>query len=148
MASEREPSFIVGIGASAGGLEALEGLLRATPPDTGFGLVIVTHSDPGRESMLAEILGRSTTMPVRQARDGEPILADHVYVIPAGWGATIVERTISLRQAAASDQLRHPIDSFLASLAEDQGERAVASSSRAPAATARSASRPSRSSAA
>ena len=126
MASEREPTFIVGIGASAGGVEALVELLRATPADTGFGFVVVTHAEAGRESQLAEILGRSTEMPVRQARDGEPVLADHVHIIPPGWNAALGGGALDLRPAPPGEQPRHPIDAFLGSLAADRGEHAIA----------------------
>ena len=75
---------MVGIGASAGGIEALGALFRATPDDIGMAFVVIAHLAPGRESALAEILGRSTTLPVREAVDGETAEADHIYVIPPG----------------------------------------------------------------
>jgi len=72
----------VGIGASAGGVEALEQFFRATPADNGLAFVVVTHLPPNYESMLAEILGRATQMPVVSARDGQLVEAQHVYVLP------------------------------------------------------------------
>ena len=126
MAGERQPTFIVGIGASAGGVEALGELLRATPADTGFGFVVVTHAEAGRESMLADILGRSTAMPVREARDGESVLADQVYIVPAGRDAALAGGTLRLSRTVPSEAAHHPIDTFLESLAQDQGERAIA----------------------
>src|SRR5437667_11659193 len=80
---------IVGIGASAGGVEALERFFKAMPADNGMAFVVVTHLPPNRESMLAEIIGRSTQMPVVNARDGETVEAEHVYVLPPGAILTI-----------------------------------------------------------
>src|SRR3954469_9530880 len=71
---------IVGIGASAGGLEALEQFLRHVPQQSGMAFVVVHHMDPTRKDMLVELLQRSTRMPVRQAQDQLRIEADHVYV--------------------------------------------------------------------
>src|SRR6266446_10445008 len=69
---------IVGIGASAGGVEALERFFKSMPADNGMAFVVVTHLPPNRESMLAQIIGRATQMPVVDARDGEVVDADHV----------------------------------------------------------------------
>ena len=71
--------FVVGIGASAGGIEAFEGLFHYLPPDTGAAFVIVAHLAPNKVSMLDEIVGRFTAMPVAQARDGIKVESDHVY---------------------------------------------------------------------
>jgi two-component system, chemotaxis family, CheB/CheR fusion protein len=75
---------IVGIGASAGGVEALEEFFKAVPDNNGLAFVVLTHLPPDRESMLSEILGRTTRMPVIQAEDGEKVEAEHVYVLPPG----------------------------------------------------------------
>src|SRR5262249_3598863 len=72
---------VVGIGASAGGLEALEQFLKHTPSDSGMAFVIVQHLDPTHKGMLVELLQRWTKMPVEQASDGEEVVPDHVYVI-------------------------------------------------------------------
>ena len=74
---------VVGIGASAGGLEVFKLLLALMPGDTGFAIVFVQHLDPNHHSMLSEILTRATAMPVLEAADGMPVEANHVYVIPA-----------------------------------------------------------------
>ena len=116
---------IVGIGASAGGVEALEALFRAMPYQNGMAFVVVTHLDPNRESMLAEILGRATRMPVANARDGEPVEAQHVYVLPAGAILTIREGQLHLRRTDTVDRERTPIDLFFNSLAKDQTEHAI-----------------------
>ena len=73
---------IVGIGASAGGVEALESFFRAVPAENGMAFVVATHLPPYRDSLLAEILGRATQMPVVSARDGQLVEAQHVYVLP------------------------------------------------------------------
>ena len=75
---------IVGIGASAGGVEALEQFFRSVPADNRLAFVVVTHLLPNRESMLSEILGRVTTMPVVEAQDDQAVEAEHVYVLPPG----------------------------------------------------------------
>src|SRR3712207_587953 len=80
----RLPFPVVGIGASAGGLEAFSEFLDAMRPDGGMAFVLVQHLPPDRESLLAEILGRRTAMPVRQVEDGMAVEPDHVYVIRPG----------------------------------------------------------------
>jgi two-component system, chemotaxis family, CheB/CheR fusion protein len=117
--------WIVGIGASAGGVEALEAFFKATPSDNGMAFVVVTHLDPNRESMLPDILGRATRMPVVSARDGDPVEAQHVYVLPSGAILTIREGRLSLRRTTVAERQRTPIDVFLTSLAEDQAEQAI-----------------------
>src|ERR1700758_636050 len=81
--------WIVGIGASAGGIEALELFFRAMPQDNGMAFGVVTHLDPNRESMLAEILARATRMPVANACDEGSVETEHVYVLPPGATLTI-----------------------------------------------------------
>src|SRR5215831_13837300 len=116
---------IAGIGASAGGVEALEQFFRAVPADNGLAFVVVTHLPHDRESMLSEILGRATRMPVVDAEDGERVEAEHVYVLPPGAILTIREGRLRLRRTAAADRERAPIDVFFNALAEDQNEHAI-----------------------
>jgi two-component system CheB/CheR fusion protein len=116
---------IVGIGASAGGVEALEQFFRAVPPDSGLAFVIVTHLPPDRDSMLSEILRRDTRMAVVNAQDGEKVEANHVYVMPPSAILTIRQGRLRLRHTGASERERAPIDVFFNSLAEDQAERAI-----------------------
>jgi two-component system CheB/CheR fusion protein len=127
LALAAEP-FVVGIGASAGGIEALEGLFRHTPADAGLAFVVVTHLDPTRESMLPEVVSRFTTLPVGRAEDGAALERDRVHV--AGPGAVLAVEGGRLRVRAAlpggRHHDRHPIDTFLSSLADDLGERAIA----------------------
>jgi two-component system CheB/CheR fusion protein len=116
---------IVGIGASAGGVEALEQFFKAVPAGNGLAFVVVTHLSPDRESMLAEILGRATRMPVVDAEDGMRIEAEHVYVLPPGAILVIREGRLRLRHTAGGDRERATIDVFFNSLAEDQAEHAI-----------------------
>src|ERR1700730_3985765 len=97
---------IVGMGASAGGVEALERFFKSMPADNGMGFVVVTHLPPNRESMLAEIIGRATQMPVVDARDGETVEAEHVYGLPAGAILTIHEGRLRLRRTGTADHQR------------------------------------------
>src|SRR6266404_1703011 len=116
---------IVGIGASAGGGEALERFFKSMPADNGMGFVVVTHLPPNRESMLAPIIGRAAQMPVVDARDSEMVDAEHVYVLPAGAILTIREGRLRLRHTGTADHQRTPIDVFFTSLAQDRAEHAI-----------------------
>lgn len=115
--------LIVGVGASAGGLEALEQFFSSVPASSGLAYVVIQHLAPQHASMLAQLLGRGTKMEVREVQDGAPAEADHVYVIAPG---TVLGITGGSFQVKAGDGERHaPIDAFLSSLAADQGENAV-----------------------
>jgi two-component system CheB/CheR fusion protein len=116
---------IVGIGASAGGIEALEAFFRAIPGDHGMAFVVVTHLSRNRESLLPEILGRATPMPVVEAQNDQTVEAEHVYVLPPGATMTIAGGRLRLSDSSAGEHLRAPIDLFFASLAEDRGEHAI-----------------------
>src|SRR5258707_14602741 len=84
---------IVGIGASAGGLEAFTKLLQKLPADTGMALVLIQHLDPKHESILTALLSRSTRMPVREVSNRMPVEPNHVYVIPRNTNMQILEST-------------------------------------------------------
>jgi two-component system, chemotaxis family, CheB/CheR fusion protein len=116
---------IVGIGASAGGLEAFKQLFRGMPADSGAAFVLIQHLDPTRESLTAELVGTYTPMRVTQAKDGARIEANRIYVIPPNKYLSIRERTLQLSAPAEPRSLRMAIDFFLRSLAEDQRERAI-----------------------
>ena len=96
-----KPSFVVGIGASAGGLEALIELLGALPT-TGMALIVVQHLDPKHESLLSEILAKKTAMPVSVAIAGEAPQPDHVYVIPADAILTVHDGLIDLKRRTST----------------------------------------------
>ena len=114
---------IVGIGASAGGIEALEGFFRGMPDKPGLAFVVVTHLSRRRESILHTVISRFTRMLVEVAADDMPVLPDRVYVMPAN--ALLTIKAGRLRLAEATQTERHPVDVFLSSLASDQGEAAV-----------------------
>jgi two-component system, chemotaxis family, CheB/CheR fusion protein len=117
---------IVGVGASAGGLEAFSALLANLPHTTGMAFVFLQHLDPSHNSALEEILSRATKIPVTQVTEGIAVERNHIYIIPPN--ADMVIRNGALRLSARS--LTHgqhrPIDQFLISLAEDCGDRAIA----------------------
>jgi len=123
-AREGERCLIVGIGASAGGLEAFERFLGRLPQGSGLAYVLVQHLSPEHESSLADILSRATKLPVRVAREGQRIERDHVYVIPPGMVLIVEGGALRL---VASERKDSPllVNAFLTSLAEDQRENAV-----------------------
>ncbi|WP_417390804.1 chemotaxis protein CheB [Gimesia sp.] len=116
---------IVGIGASAGGLEALDVLLQHMPADTGLAFVIVTHQHPGHTSLLAELLSRQTSMPVVEVTDGTKVKANHVYVATPGGLLAILNGTLHRMDTGNLESPRLPIDYFFRSLAEDRKQRAI-----------------------
>jgi two-component system CheB/CheR fusion protein len=118
---------IVGIGASAGGLEALELFLRHVPAGSGMAFVIVQHLDPTHKGILPELLQRATgtNMKVMQVKDRTRVRPDCVYVIPPNKDMSILHGILHLFVPAAPRGLRLPIDFFLCSLAEDQQERSI-----------------------
>ena len=117
---------IVGVGASAGGLEAFEEFFRKVPRDSGMAFVLVPHLDPDHASMLTQILQRSTAMPVVEAQDRMAVKPNGVYVIPPNRDMAILHGALQLCVPEQPRGHRMPIDAFLRSLAEDQGDRAVA----------------------
>ena len=117
--------LIVGIGASAGGLEAFRSFFANSAADSGMVYVLVQHLSPDHKSMLADLLGRSTTMPVIEAVDGMKVAANSVYVIPPDATMTITAGHLNVVKPAPPRHTRRPIDTFLQSLATDQGQHAV-----------------------
>lgn len=116
---------IVGLGASAGGLEALEQFLGHVPPASGLAFVIVQHLDPTHKGIMPELLQRATGMKVIQVRDRMKVRPDCVYVIPPNKDMSILHGVLHLLAPAAPRGLRLPIDFFLRSLAQDQQERSI-----------------------
>ncbi len=116
---------IVGIGASAGGLEALEAFFKALPNDTGLAFVLVVHLDPTHISILPELLQKRTKMPVSHVRDGMQVEPNHVYVIPPNKDLSILHGTLTLMELSQPRGANLPIDYFLRSLAQDQERNAV-----------------------
>lgn len=116
---------IVGLGASAGGLDAFEQFFRNVPPDIGMAFVLVPHLDPSHASILTEILQRTTTMPVVEAQDQVKVAPGCVYIIPPNREMAVFRGTLQLSMPEVPRGQRMPIDAFLRSLAEDQGENAI-----------------------
>jgi two-component system, chemotaxis family, CheB/CheR fusion protein len=120
------PSFVVGIGASAGGLEALQTLFSGLPGDTGMSFVVIQHLARDHKSLMVELLARKTGMPVLHAEDRAEIQPDHVYLIPPGFNLTIQNGRLCLVEQARTKSLNLPIDIFFRSLAADCGSSAIA----------------------
>jgi two-component system CheB/CheR fusion protein len=123
--AESESFAVAGIGASAGGVEALEAFFREIPADSGLAYVVVTHLGPDHVSLLPEIIARATTLPVAPIDDGQAVIPDHVYVLAPRGIVTFADGRLRLRDIAAAQRERNPIDLFFASLAEDRHEWAV-----------------------
>lgn len=120
------PNFpIIGIGASAGGLEALELFLANVPQQSGMAFVIVQHLDPTHKGMLVELLQRGTLMKVMQVKDRTPVEPDCVYVIPPNKDMSMLHGVLYLLDPVTPRGLRLPIDFFFRSLADDQQERSI-----------------------
>lgn len=116
---------IVGIGASAGGLEAFTQLLSYLPTNTGMAFVIVQHMPANQESGLSRILAKATRMAVQEVEDGTAIAPDRVYVIPPNASMTIVQGVLKLTQRPSTSRAFMSVDTFLLSLAEERGKSAI-----------------------
>jgi len=120
-----ERPTIVGVGASAGGLEAFSAMLRALPPDPGIAIVFVQHLAPQHESALVSLLSSQTELPVVQATEGLRVQPNHVYVIPPNTQMIVAADHLHL-SARPDDRSRYtPVDSFLTSLAQAVAQRAI-----------------------
>ncbi len=119
------PSHFVGIGASAGGLEAIETFFTNMRPDSGMAFIIVQHLSPDYKSLMVELLSKRTPMRVYRAEEGMPVAPNCVYLIPPKKNLTIFHGKLLLSEQDHSRGINLPIDVFLRSLAEDQGESAV-----------------------
>lgn len=125
-APETEDSFpIVGIGASAGGFEALEQFMAHVPESSGMAFIIVQHLDPTRKGLMPELLQRGTPMKVMQVKDRMRVRPDCVYVIPPNRNMSILHGVLHLFEPCAKRGQRLPIDFFLSSLAQDQRRNAI-----------------------
>ena len=122
---ELPPSCVVGIGASAGGLEALQQFLTFLPGNTGMSFVIIQHLAPDHKSLLTDILGKYTSMPVIEARDGMQVRRNHIYMIPPRYNLEITSDVLHLTEYNHT-KINHPIDIFFRSLAHAYENRAVA----------------------
>ena len=116
---------IVGIGASAGGLEAFSALLKHLPLDTGMGFVLVQHLDPVHDSALPQLLGRATSLPVHEVTDNVRVEPNHVYVIPPNKNLSISAGLLTLQPRPKTRTPHRSIDFFLETLAHDQRDCAI-----------------------
>jgi two-component system CheB/CheR fusion protein len=123
---KKKPLYIVGMGGSAGGLEAFEDFFKNTPSDTGIAFVLVPHLDPTHKGFMPELIQRTTPMKVSEAEDGMKVEPDHVYIIPPNRDLTIMHGVLHLLEPSMPRGLRMPIDFFFRHLALDQGEKSVA----------------------
>ena len=117
--------YVVGIGASAGGLDALERFFANMPENTGMAFIVVSHLDPNHVSIMPELIQKSTRMKLFEAEDGMRVEPNHVYVAPANRDLAMLHGTIQLIEPLEAHGFRLPIDFFFKSLAVDCGERAV-----------------------
>jgi len=121
--TKAQPIFIVGIGGSAGALNAYKALLDAMPYDVGMAFVIISHMNPNAHSELAIILQRHTNMSVTVASEAMPILANHVYVIPSDSDLTI--KNYRFKVVSPRISRNKQVDIFFISLANEMGELAA-----------------------
>ena len=123
--SRDSSQFYVGIGASAGGLDAIEKFLSKVPEQSGMAFIIVQHLDPIHKSALVDILSRSTSMEVMEVQDGVKVLPNHVYIIPPNKDLSILNGNLQLMEPTHPHGLRMPINYFFTSLAQDQKEKSI-----------------------
>ncbi|WP_394821166.1 chemotaxis protein CheB [Pendulispora albinea] len=123
---DRSSPIVVGIGASAGGLEALESFFDNLPSNTGMAFVVVQHLSPDFKSLMDELLARHTELPICLVEDGMAIEPNHVYLIPPKKEMIVAEGKLLLSERDRQQELTLPIDVFFRSLAQDCGKRAVA----------------------
>lgn len=121
----KAPFPIVGIGASAGGLEALENFFLAVPDNLGVAFVVVSHLDPNHSSILPELIQKKTDMVVHQVLDNMEVVPNQVFVIPPNKVMVVISGTLQLLELSKPRQANLPIDIFFRSLAQDQGENAI-----------------------
>ena len=121
-----QPTHIVGIGASAGGLEAIEAFFRHMPVRTGLSFIVIQHLSPDYKSLMVELLSKKTNIPVTQARDGMIAEADSIYLIPPKKSLTLFHGKLLLKELEPTGGINLPIDTFLRSLAEEMEEKAIA----------------------
>jgi two-component system CheB/CheR fusion protein len=116
----------VGVGASAGGLEALERLFEQMPQNTGCAFVVVQHLSPDFKSVMDELLARRTRIPIVTVTDGTPLEPDVIYLSPAKKQIVALDGHLRLTDKDPSEVVTYPIDHFFRSLAQDARSRAVA----------------------
>lgn len=123
---QKEPIYVVGVGASAGGLEALQDLFKSMPDDSGCAFVVIQHLSPDYKSLMSELLSRYTGMEVHVAQDNEEVVANHVYLIPPKKELSIKGGRLHLSQQNNINGINLAIDHFFRTLAKDCGKYAIA----------------------
>ncbi len=124
--SEKKDFTVVGIGASAGGLETLEAFFRNMPPESGIAFVIIQHLSPKHKSIMAELLAKHTSMKVREIKDATPLEPDCVYLNPPDKNVSVFDRVLHLMEPVKTGAINMPVDYFFRALSEDRKERAIA----------------------
>lgn len=128
--NEQQPTetltHYIGIGASAGGLEAIEELFSNMPEKSGLAFIVIQHLSPDYKSLMVELLSKKTRIPVHRSVDGMTVEPDNIYMIPPKKNLSIFHGKLVLKEKDNARGINLPIDIFLRSLAEDKGERAVA----------------------
>jgi two-component system CheB/CheR fusion protein len=117
--------YIVGIGASAGGLEAIEAFFKKMPSESGLAFVVVQHLSPDYKSLMVELLSKHTEMPVNRIEDGVLVKENNIYLLPPRKNLSSFHGRLLLKEQDHSEGLNLPIDIFFRSLAEDMGEYAI-----------------------
>ena len=117
--------LVVGLGASAGGIQALKEFFSKVPPDSGIAYVVILHMSPEHESQLAEILQAATLIPVKQVRERVKVVPNNGYVIPPNQNLTMADGHLQLTDMISVDDRRSPVDLFFRTLAETNDSRAV-----------------------
>lgn len=125
LALDENSLIVCGIGASAGGLEALRLLINHLPVDSPVAYVVAQHLSPQHRSMLVSLLGRETSMNVLEAHEAQKVYANHIYIIPPNSDVSIHNGVLHLREPISSIGPKPSVDYFFTSLAEDKGEKAV-----------------------
>ena len=124
--TENSKNIYVGVGASAGGLEAISAFFKQMPVDSGLTFIVIQHLSPDYKSMMVELLGRVTDIPIEVATEGVTALPNHIYLIPPSSNMSIFHGKLLLEsQDRTSSAVNLPIDLFLLSLAQDQGSNAI-----------------------
>src|SRR5690606_24169270 len=121
-----EPDLVVGVGASAGGLDACKRLLANVPPNTGFAFLVVLHLDPSRDSHLAEVLAVDSAIPVLQVTEPEPMEPNHVYVIAPNSSLEVEDGILRPGRLPERRGGRNSVDVLFSTLAEAHGPHAAA----------------------
>ena len=125
-AEKQKPNFIVGIGASAGGLDALEKFFRNMPATSGMAFIIVQHLSPDYKSLMQELMSRYTKMDIHRVTDGIEVQADAIYLIPPRKDMVLMDGRLYLTDFQDNDALHFSIDIFFRSLAREAGNKAIA----------------------